>query len=162
MTSKLRLKLGAMELDCEGSEEFLTKELPAFLNTISEMLGKAQHLGGTTPLNESGGGGGGGGAATGQLESTTGAIAVKLSVKSGSDLVQAASAKLTLVDGKERFTRRELIDAMREASAHFKQTHVKNLTSSLATLIKDGVLLEPAKDTFALAATARESLRQRL
>jgi hypothetical protein len=35
MTSKIRIKLGAIEVEYEGSEQFLKEELPQLLTAVS-------------------------------------------------------------------------------------------------------------------------------
>jgi hypothetical protein len=37
MTSKIKIKMGAIEIDYEGSEEFLKEELPSLLKTVSDL-----------------------------------------------------------------------------------------------------------------------------
>jgi hypothetical protein len=38
MNSKFKIKLGQIELEYEGSEEFLTKELPELLAAVSKLF----------------------------------------------------------------------------------------------------------------------------
>ena len=44
MTSKIRIKLGAIEVEYEGSEQFLKEELPQLLTAVSELYAKSAAL----------------------------------------------------------------------------------------------------------------------
>lgn len=61
-------------------------------------------------------------------------ISDRLSVKSGPDLVIAAAAYLQIVEGKQSFTRRELLDAMKSATSYYNQNIGSNLSAALKTL----------------------------
>ena len=160
-TSKIKIKLGAIEIEYEGSETFLKEELPQLLSAISDLYTKSRPA-----LTEAEG------AANSvqcrpagerpRLEATTGSLAAKLSVKSGPDLVMAAAARLTFVLETNTFPRQKIIDEMKSASAYYKSTYLKNLTASLNNLVKDGKLNEPSQGNYALTATSLQDLEQRV
>lgn len=159
MTSKIRIKLGEIEIEYEGDESFLTKELPQLLAVVSELHVKS----GATDSSGSGSKSGSNGAGDADVpELTTGSIAAKLSAKSGTDLILAASAHLTFVAKKQKFSRQDITKEMKSASAYFKKSYVNNLTTGLNTLVKSGKLLEPSSGAFALSAATRASLKARL
>lgn len=158
MSSKLRIRIGEVEIDYEGTEEFLKQELPQLLKTAME-LHKAS---GGPPAGAAGKTGALGGASK-VASLTTGSIAAKLGAKSGSDLLMAAAAHLALVKNTEPFTRQQLLTEMQSATSYYKTTYSTNLTSYInRALQKDGPLSETAKNSYALTAAARTDLEKKL
>ena len=161
MASKLRLKLGDVEIEYEGSEDFLKAELPELLKTAMELFKVADS--GKRAFRDPGGRGGSSeGGATEIPTLTTGSIAAKLSVDSGGALLLAAAARLGLVDGKPTFTRQQLLEEMKSATAYYNKNYSSNLSKLLKTALKDDRLSETAKNVFALTASARSDLERRL
>ena len=80
----------------------------------------------------------------------------------GPDLIIAAAARMTFVLEKSAFSRQEIIDEMKTASAYYKKSYLGNLTPYINTLMKDGKLLEPSTGTYSLSATAQADLKARL
>ena len=160
MSSKLRIRIGEVEIDYEGTEEFLKQELPQLLKTAMELhkaSGNAPGPGGDG-LKKSDSSGGGG-----ALPSlTTGSIAAKIGAKSGSDLLLAAAGHLTLVKKIEPFSRQQLLKEMKTATAYYKKNYSTNLSGYIKTALKDGPLSETAKDSFTMSAKARSELEGKL
>lgn len=164
MDSKIKIKMGPIEIEYEGSEAFLKEELPALLSAVSDLYKES----GVTDFVDTGAtsspaiispeatG------STGTIQATTGSIAAKLGAKSGTDLIMAAAARLTLSLGLGSFSRSQITEEMKSASAYHKKTYVNNLTKYLNQLVKDGKLLETAKDTYALSASEKSSLEARI
>ena len=61
-------------------------------------------------------------------------IATNLQVKTAADLAVAA-ARAPSNDKKELFMRSELLDAMKKATLHYKETMSSNLTQTIKSLI---------------------------
>ncbi len=160
MSSKLRIKIGEVEIDYEGTEDFLKQELPQLLKTAMELHRASEGVGVGTAKKQN------------VLESkesktklalTTNSIAAQLGSKSGSDLLLAAAAHLALVKNVEPFSRTQLLEAMKSATSYFNKNYATNLSSYIKTAIqKDGPLSETAKHSYALTASARKSLEQKL
>jgi hypothetical protein len=166
-TSKIKIKLGAIDVEYEGSENFLKEELPQLLYAVCDLYAKSRStLEVPSPSqNTSANAATVSSASAGnmsKLEGTTGSFAAKLGCKSGPDLVIAAAARLTFVLETPTFARQKIIDEMKTASAYYKSTFLSNLTSSLHNLVKDGKLNEPSRGNYALTATHRKDLEQRL
>ncbi len=158
MESKIRIRLGAIEVEYEGSEAFLKKELPQLIKTVSELYQTA-NIG---PGDDEGGGGGAGDGAPGDaIQLSTNSIAAKLGVKRGPDLAVAAAAHITLVRKTAVFSREELRKEMKGASSYYKATYGKNLTHTIRTLLKTK-FNEPTSGNFALTAAAKKELRSKL
>ena len=81
------------------------------------------------------------------------AIAAKLAVTSGNELIIAAAAKLYFVDKKETFSRQEVLDAIKSAPTYYKASYGKNLTRYLGLIQDAQKITEVATDKFALTAT---------
>ncbi len=161
MNSKLRIRIGEVEIDYEGTEEFLKQELPQLLKTAMELHKAA----GATPANEADGKSNPadetGGAKNG-LSFTTGGIAAKIEAKSGSDLLLAAAGHLVLMNKTEPFSRAQLLTEMKDAKAYYKKSYSGNLSGYLKTALRDGSLAETATDSFTLTARARKDLEKKL
>ena len=158
MSSKIRIKMGPIEVECEGTETFLKDELPALLSTVSNLY-KASRIG-----EGDGGGDGTGGddGGVGKIQGTTGTLAAKLKVNSGPDLILAACAHLTFVAGKKTFTRKQILDQMKSAAGYYKKSHNSNMTKNLQGLLQVGKLVEPSTDNYALNAPTHTDLEKRL
>ena len=153
--SKIRIKMGSIEVEYEGSDAFLKKELPEILEAVSKLYKESGegHEGETTPLPP---------AKPGKKRkissATTGTIAAKLKVGRGPDLIIAAAAKMTLVDGLNNLARKALHDEMKTASAYYKTSYGSNLSSYITNLVRVARLVESAKDTYALSADEQADL----
>jgi hypothetical protein len=166
-TSKIKIKLGAIEVEYEGSESFLKEELPQLLSAVSDLYTKSRSALDTSASepNAQSNSLGGSNSSSGdkaKFQATTGSIAAKLNCKSGPDLVMAAAARLTLVLDVPTFARQKIIDEMKTATAYYKASYVSNLSVSLNTLVKDGKLNEPSQGTYALTAASLKDLEPRL
>jgi hypothetical protein len=161
VSSKLRIRIGEVEIDYEGTEEFLKQDLPQLLKTAME-LHKAS--GGSISGGTGKTGATDGSASAPKVASlTTGGIAAKLGAKSGSDLLKAAAAYLALVKNAQTFSRQQLLSEMQSATSYYKKSYSTNLTKYIKTALqKDGFLSETAKNSYALTAGARADLERRL
>jgi hypothetical protein len=150
MESKIRIKLGPIEVEYEGSEAFLKQELPALIKTVTE-LSKSAEVVIREEDNSSGSN-----AANIQLSTST--IAAKLLCSSGPDLITAAAAHLTLVKKNKTFSRQQILDEMKTATGYFKPTYRDNLSSSLQRLLKNDILNEPSTGIYSLTESERKKL----
>jgi len=156
--SRVKIKMGPVEGEFEGTEKFLKDELLDMVKAVSE------------PYKESGGSlreaepaVGDGGGKGGSYSGTTNQVATKLGISKGADLIAAAGAKLHFVDGKERFSRNEVLEEAKTASSHYSDsTHRKNLSSILQTLVKNETFNEPSTDTYALTESAIKTIGLKL
>jgi hypothetical protein len=149
----LKIRIGEVEIDYEGTEEFLKEEIPQLLETAMKLY---KAVGGPKAGDESDD--------TSDVPSlTTTSIAAKLSSKSGSDLLLAAAARLALVEKTEPFSRQQLLLQMQAATSYYKTSYSANLSKYIKTaLLKEGPLSETAKNAYALKAAARTDLEKRL
>lgn len=153
--------MGAIEIEYEGSEDFLKQELPELLKAVSDLYKSAGAVvqnptnleKSSTDANLS---------KPNLTEGTTATLAAKLGGETGPDLAMTAAAQLHFVQKKEKFTRKELSTEMRSASAYFKESYASNLAKTVETLVKTGKLTEPSKDKFSLSANSIKSLGDKL
>jgi hypothetical protein len=157
--STIRIKLGTLEIECAASEEFLKAELPALMQTIAQMSAvqpppldnpDSKEPEPKTP-NEDGE----------LLQGTTRTVAAKLGAKSNTDLVLAACVRLAQ-QNKPQCSRKDILDSMKEATGFYRNTYSNNLSKALDTLVKQGKLLEPAKEIYALSVDTKKELDARL
>jgi hypothetical protein len=164
MPSKLRLKLGPIEVEYEGEEQFLKSELPNLLRAVLELQQSARDLnqGESENANGDSGNGDAGGRPLGKVSLSTGSVASKLGCKSGPDLVYAACAHLFLVKGMTSYSRRDILKEAQTATAFYNQSVRANLTSHLNSLVKGDKLNETSSGVYALSATALPELKAKL
>lgn len=150
MTAKIRIKAGPVEFEYEGETELAVadiKELFSHIETLFKVPVLAEGGEGGHPQQHSAS------AnfdlpqqAASKLMLHVNSIASALGAKSGSDVAVAAAASLQIYEGKETFTRSELLETMKKATMHYKDSMSGNLSKMLTTLvgskfnqIKDGV-----------------------
>ena len=159
--AKIRLKISAIEIEYEGESSFLKDDL---LNLVRNVVGlytenkSAIPVDATLPEGRSANPTG----SSGELEHTTNTIAAHLGAKSGPELAIAAAAHLTFAKKKGSFTRREIDTEMKSATPFYTKNMSSNLTTSLNTLIKGKRLNQVAKDAYALSATEKAALENKL
>lgn len=156
MESKIKIKLGPIEVEYEGSEAFLKQELPDLIKTVTELYKSTNIKMDNSDVEDEENIG-----QSVKLQLSTNSICAKLSCSSGPDLILAAAAHLTFVKQQEVFSRKQLLDEMKTASSYFKTSYRDNLSVNLKTLLKVK-LNEPSTGHFALTASARKELESRL
>lgn len=150
-TTKLRIKTASFELDYEGSEEFLKNELLKHIEIATAAPTSAR---GNIVLRD----GDGGRALDSALSLRS--VAAKLEVKTGSDLLYAAAGRLVLFGGNDRARRQELLDEMKTATGYYKTTMSNNLSKYLATLLREGKLIELQPEIYTLSAAAAADFKR--
>ena len=162
MSSRIKIKVGAIEVEYEGEETFIKDELPGLIKIVAVLHEKT----GASPPDETKKTpeekGGGGEAGKGKASLSTSSIATKLGCKSGPDLVMAACAHLGLVELKPQFTRSEIVGEMKSATAFFNKNFLKNLSSALKTLVVDDRINDVGTNTYALSAIEVPKLKTKL
>ena len=163
MTSKIRIRMGQVEVEFEGSEEFLRNDLLNLLTTacdlynnqsiIDEVASENEDRDLNTSPHRS---------YNSSLKWSTATIAAKLGVKNGKHLVIAACTHLHFESNQESFTRAQILDEMKKATGYYQQNYSKNLSRYIQQLMKDGTIIESAKHTYALSASRLISLEQEL
>jgi len=158
--TKLILKYGDIEIDFDGPEEFLKKDLPQLIKAISE-LRPTPAIKKATPLTGSNGdtSGSGEGGSEGNLSVST--IAQKLSVSNGPELVIAAAFSI-ISAGASTFTKKQLRDRIRDAKSYYKASYANNFDNSIARLLKKGRINHTGGENYALPSTELASIKSRV
>jgi hypothetical protein len=94
-------------------------------------------------------------------EGTVSMVAQKLGVKSARELLLAAATHLTLYQGKDSFTKDELVACAKEARA-WKANYSSQIAVNIGRMSEADVLFEKARDVFSLSDTALNNLEERL
>ena len=160
--TKIRIKLGDLEVEAEGEEQFIKEELLGIVSAAAKLHGASPNLRGAgngLPDRHNSAGRSGD---PQSLKLTTSSIAAKLGAKSGSDLVLAASAQLAFVQNKTSFSRKDILAEAKTASAYYNENVAKNLSSYLNSLVKAHKLNEVSVDVYALHATAVTDLESKV
>lgn len=158
---KLRLKTAFVEIEYEGSEEFLRSDLLGLITEVAEIHKAHPPIEMSTQQGSE--------AQSGISSSNSSAInlsvksiAAKLDVKTGPDLVLAACTYLALVANRDTFSRKDILDSMKTAANFYKQSYSNNLSTYLDRLIKDGKILQQANDVYALHVQVRSDMESKL
>ena len=159
MDAKVRIKMGTLEIDYEGSEAFLKEELPNVVKAFLELRTVAKEAFNTAENLDF---------SSGDKERSypakisTSTAAAKLQAKSGSDLALAAAAALVIGERKDSFSRAELLKAMQSAKAYYKASFGSNLSNYIMTLIKSQDLLDQGSERYGLQDKKRQELEKSL
>lgn len=157
--TKLVLKCGDIEVQCEGTEEFIKKELPKLIEGIARLRRDVPEHGADRDV------GVGVGVRTSIRHDTSkisvSTLAQKLGVKRGSDLVMASALSLT-PQGTESFTKKQLRDRCREATTFWRDSYSNNFDNYVANLVKRGSLNHTGGTNYALPLDQRTSLLSRV
>lgn len=162
--SRLKIRMGEIEVAYHGSEQFLKSELPLLLSEVVKLYqesgiaskkvrenvdNKSDNVA-VKPTGHNGEVG------------TTANIAAQLNCDSGPELAVAAATRLMLGDGKEKFSRKELLAEMQTATSYYMQNYSSNLTRILGRLIRSSDLREVAQNTYSLSAQKLEDVKRML
>jgi hypothetical protein len=159
LNARIKIKMGSIEIDYEGSEEFLKKEFREFLTAVIEL--RSQSAG--EEIAQASSEGAPPGSSGTSVRTTTKTICSRLGGKSGSELAFAACAKLTIVDSLAEFDRKQIIKEMRSATGIFKEGFATgNLSGYLTSLVRKGKLNEVGQERYSLTEDAERDVRNRI
>ncbi len=94
-------------------------------------------------------------------EGTVSVVAQKIAAKSARDLLLASAAHLTLYQGKDRFSKDELVACAKEARS-WKSSYSNQMALNIKRMSDAGILLEKTKDVFGLADATLTAMEERL
>jgi len=149
--SKIRIKMGEVEVEFEGTESFLKIELKELLAGVLELHKKADLKSTTLPVSAK--------ETTASpstevaFSGTTNSVAAKLGSKTGPDLIIAAITRGTLLSDQETCNRNTIIKEMQAGTSYYKKGYLSNLTASLKGLLKDQKIREISTGVYALSAS---------
>jgi len=162
MTARVRIKAGPVEFEYEGDTEFSIEDIKDLFSHI-ETLFTVPSL--ATPHGEGGEPADGTSFAASPPYNGTklhvNSIAAKVGGSTGSQLALAAAAYLQIMDGKESFTRSQLLKTMQAATLHYKKSMSNNLSKHIATLVGDK-FNQLGQDKYSLKSDAYSQLESQL
>lgn len=154
------LELQAMGALMEALEPLSDDARKRVLNWVSDKLGLAEepikHVGQTDETSQSGGRSGGS-----RPVGTINTVASKLGADSCRTVLIASAVHLTLVQGKDAFTRAELVGLAKQAKV-WKADYTNQVSTMIGRLADAGVLVEKAKDTYFLSDASTGQYRAAL
>lgn len=153
MPMKLRLRVGPVEIEVEGDELPDRKDILELASAAADLY-LEKGLVGTTSAPDIPG--------KPRIQGSTASIASRLNCVSGPELVIAAAARITFVDGEEWFEPHQLLAEMKKATAHYEAGYQDALSRDVKGLIKSGKLIEVSPSLYALSATMRRELYRAL
>lgn len=161
MTSKIRIKMGAIEVEFEGSEEYIETNLLQLIEAIAGFQEKgdfgkeAFSPEVTVPPTDYA-------QSTYQFsELSMIHIVSRLGLSTGTDLVLAACLKLHL-EGIDKFNRKQINEKMKEATGYYQRNYTRNLTRYLDTLVKNKKLHSLSNSMYSLSASTKRELESKL
>jgi len=163
MEIKIRMKVGDVEIEYQGPEDYLRKGIAEIAAATDALRGKGfppsevaleeetPEVEEISPTPE-----------RQPLPMSVSSIAETLQCSSGHDLVVAACASLTLVKHEDVFTREQIRLEMKDAGRYYKDNYRKSLSKYLNTLVRNGVLLEVDDGTYSIPAGTLAQLEDML
>lgn len=164
-TTKLRVKIGAAEIEFEGNSEFLKNEVMPTIGKMLHIVERKTDLPDSPKLLPSNTKPSDTEIITHDSELsqlTTSTIAGMINAGSATDLALAASARLILFGSQDPITRQQILDEMKSATAYFKKTFINNHSNTLKTLVKADRLRLVADDAYTLSPKERKEIEAKI
>ncbi|WP_340159456.1 hypothetical protein [uncultured Hoeflea sp.] len=166
MAERVRIKVGSVEFEYEGDSKFSKDDIEIFFSHIEKLIGKSEAIAPLSIPNSSGNADADPGGASTPTHSERSDLHINsicsiLNVKTGAELVLAAAASLQIVDGKDRFSRVELLARMKDATSYYNANHTKNLSYNLKSAVGKS-LNQLGTGAYALKAEVKRELEQKL
>jgi len=158
MSSKIRIKMGPIEIEYEGNESFLKKELRTLLGSVADLYKERKAFEDEGAVDDEAGDIGD----VKPVSGSTGQFALKLKCKTGADLALAAAGHLAITQHKSSFTRGDLLHDMKSATGFYQKNYSSNLPKYLRTLAKNDKLKEVSKDTYSLTDAMRKEIKAKI
>ncbi|MBD3747212.1 MAG: hypothetical protein IE932_13480 [Sphingopyxis terrae] len=164
MTTKIQMRAGEVEFTLESDMPIAVSDIRDFLTQVQELAQSIAPPTATAPPPSSSIGN----TANGQLLLEDGtpklhvnSVAERLNASSGPEVAVASAAYLQIVQGKQSFTRKELLDSMKAATNVYNQNMSSNLSSIIKTLT-GSKFNQLANDSYALKGDEIKDLRGKL
>lgn len=155
MEQKIKIKIGSLEIEYEGSENYLKNDLPNLIEKLLELNIPNSTIGidnlasvndfHEEVINK--------GAEKNINQMSANSIAAKMGGKTGTDVAIIGCAHLALMQDLESFTRIQILTEMKKATNYYKSSYSKNFSNILKTLVSSHKLIERSNGIFALHAT---------
>lgn len=170
MTTKINLRAGEVELSLETDSPLAVSDIKEFIAQVQELAKslapEPDDFAPLAPSHDQDNSEAGGTSRPLLLEHTSpqfhiNSVADRLSVKGGPDLVIAAAAHLQIVEGKQSFSRKELLETMKSATSYYNKNIGSNFGAALKTL-SSTKLNQLNNGTYALRSHEISALRSQI
>lgn len=161
MSCKFRIKLGPVEVEYEGNEEYKKEKLLELASEIMRIYESSEKKAEGDSGAHDKGTGKDAGKGTG-VQLTTGNIASKLDLGKGKELLLASCAYLEFLAHKETYKRDDILAQAKTATGFYKTSHGANLTIYLKRLVSAHKLNEIAEGTYTMTDKVRNELKVKL
>lgn len=94
-------------------------------------------------------------------EGTVSVVAQKIGAKSARDLFLAAATHLTLYQGKDNFTKEELVACAKEGRG-WKVEYSNQIAMNITRMLNAGVLFEKARNVFSLSEASLTEMEEKI
>jgi hypothetical protein len=101
------------------------------------------------------------GTQTAKRDGTVSVVAQRIGAKSARDLLTAAAAHLTLYQGKDSFTKDELVGCAKDAR-NWKSAYSNQMAFNIKRMLDSGELFEKSKNVFSLSDAVVAKLEENL
>jgi hypothetical protein len=156
--SKIQIRAGILEFSGEGEQAWLSEQVDKILGILPQFLKDDTVKKTATNMPESADAQGASERIAETLDLSMQSIAAKFDGNTGPGLVTAAAAYLRFVKGRSKFSRNELLEAMKEANGYYSINHSGNLSKSLKTLISNQTLIQGADNLYSIHASKEAQL----
>ena len=156
--SKIQIRAGILEFSGEGEQEWLSEQVDKILGILPQFLKDDTVKKTVAGISESADVQGASERIAETLDLSMQSIAAKFDGSSGAGLTTAAAVYLRFVKGKSKFSRNELLEAMKEANGYYSTNHSSNLSKTLKTLISNQTLIQGADNLYSVHASKEAQL----
>lgn len=153
-TINFEAQLEAMRKIMEALASLNEGERSSVLNWVDSQVGRSTKPNTPSPSYVPG-------PAAGKREGTVSFLAQKLGANSCKTLLIAAAAHLTLFQGKDSFTRDELIACAKEARS-WKSSYASQMATIIKRLFGSGELFEKSNDVFSMSDETVKQIETKL
>lgn len=164
MPTKLKIKMGHIEFEYEGDAVYDNEAVKDLFSHIESLAGAAPAgtFDALPPLNDSENGGGSADVAADIANLSVQTVAARLGGKSARDVALAAAAHLQACQGKNSFTRKELLSEMQRAHGYYNQAMSGNLSTTIKRLVAGKTLMIMTGDQMSLSANELARLKAKI
>ena len=159
--ARVRFKVGDLELEYQGPSSYVEDGLIDLFEKVLSYGDFGVMLAGQAPkptadqVGES---------SPRQMETdiSLATMISRLGAKTGADVVFLAAAHLAVCEGRNRFSRADILENAKSADGYYKKSIGSNLSSYLDRLLKDGRLTQYSDKAYSLPESQRQNVQSGL
>lgn len=158
--TKIKIRVGAIEVDYEGDPAFLTNGLNGLIKNLADIhqtipasmpvAQSTETVNAPTPTANKNG--------QSSIGLSTKSIAARMDADGGPELAICAMAHLELVKGLESYERKSILDEMKTATGYYNSNMSGNNAANIASLVKNKRVTEVGTGKFCLSAAEKKKV----